>query len=74
MFINTSIKKCEERDPKGLYRMAREGQLKGFTGISDPYEEPINSDIVLNSDGSVPPDKLVDEIFNFLIDSGYISH
>ena len=74
VFINTSIKKCEERDPKGLYRMAREGQLKGFTGISDPYEEPTNSDIVLNSDGSVPPDKLVDEIFNFLIDSGYISH
>ncbi len=74
VFINTSMKKCEERDPKGLYRMAREGQLKQFTGISDPYEEPINSDIVLNSDGSVPPDKLVDEIFNFLIDSGYISH
>ncbi len=74
VFISTSLKKCEERDPKGLYKMAREGQIKEFTGISDPYEEPVNPDIVLNSDGSVTPEELVDEVFDYLINLGYLFH
>jgi adenylylsulfate kinase len=40
---------CEERDPKGLYKKARAGQLKNFTGIDDPYEEPENAEVVIEA-------------------------
>ena len=62
VFVNTPITKCEARDPKGLYKLAREGKLKSFTGVSDPDEVPTKSDIVINSDGSTSPDKLVQNI------------
>src|SRR5512137_690122 len=42
IFVDTPVDICEERDPKGLYKKARRGELKGFTGIDDPYEEPLN--------------------------------
>jgi len=45
VFINTPIEICEQRDPKGLYKKARAGEIKGFTGIDDPYETPQNPDI-----------------------------
>ena len=72
VYVNTSLSKCEERDSKGLYRLAREGKIKQFTGISDPYEEPINADIIINSDGSKSPEKLVDIIFQEIKQKGYI--
>ena len=71
IYVNTSLEKCEERDAKGLYKLAREGVIKEFTGISDPYEEPINADIVVNSMGT-PPEELVDQIFLKIIDKGYL--
>ena len=40
---------CERRDPKGLYKKARAGELKNFTGIDDPYEEPENPELVVDS-------------------------
>ncbi len=49
VFIDSSIEKCEERDVKGLYRKARSGEIKDFTGISSPYETPKNADITLNT-------------------------
>jgi len=73
VFVNTSLEKCEERDSKGLYKLAREGKIKEFTGISDPYEEPEHAEIVVNSDGLILPEKLVDMIFNKIIKIGYIS-
>ena len=73
VFINTSLKKCEERDSKGLYKLAREGKLKEFTGISDPYEKPKNPEISINSDGSLPPERLVDMLYDKIIEIGYIS-
>ena len=45
IFVNTSLEKCEERDSKGLYKLAREGKIKEFTGISDPYEKPLSPEI-----------------------------
>ena len=66
IFVNTSLEKCEERDSKGLYKLARQGKIKGFTGISDPYEEPKSPDIVINSDGSKSPEELVDYIYQIL--------
>jgi len=72
IFVNTSLEKCEERDSKGLYKLAREGKIKEFTGISDPYEEPKSPDILINSDGSESPEKLVDQIFQKLFNMGYL--
>lgn len=48
VFVNTPIEVCEERDPKGLYKKARAGEIKGFTGIDDPYEAPANAELILD--------------------------
>lgn len=50
VYMKVPISICEERDPKGLYKKARAGQLKGFTGIDDPYEEPTNPELVLEAE------------------------
>lgn len=50
VFMKTSLECCERRDVKGLYKLAKEGKLKNFTGISDPFEEPLSSDIILDGD------------------------
>ena len=47
VFVDTPIELCEERDVKGLYAKARAGEIKGFTGVDDPYEAPIEPDLVL---------------------------
>ena len=50
--VATSVEECERRDRKGLYKLAREGKIKEFTGISDPYEAPTNAEIVLDTEGT----------------------
>ena len=72
VYVNTSLKKCEERDSKGLYKLARKGQIEQFTGISDPYEDPINADIIINSDGSKTPVNLVNIIYEKIKQKGYV--
>ncbi|MFM7033904.1 MAG: adenylyl-sulfate kinase [Planctomycetia bacterium] len=62
---------CEGRDPKGLYKKARAGEIKGFTGIDDPYEEPLHPEIVLDS-ASTPPDVLADQVIGWLEEAGMI--
>lgn len=47
VFVDTPIEVCEQRDPKGLYKKARAGELKGFTGIDDPYEAPLKAELIL---------------------------
>ena len=49
VFVDTPIEVCEERDPKGLYKLARDGKLPNFTGISSPYEPPDHPELVLNT-------------------------
>jgi len=49
VYCQCDLKICEERDPKGLYVRARKGEIKDFTGISSPYEEPIKPDMILNT-------------------------
>ena len=70
--ISTSLEKCEERDVKGLYKLAREGKLKEFTGISDPYEDPINPELKIDS-SEIEPEKLVEKIYNYIEKRGFIS-
>jgi bifunctional enzyme CysN/CysC len=50
IFISAPLGECEKRDPRGLYRKARAGEIKGFTGIDSPYEGPENPDLVLHTD------------------------
>jgi adenylylsulfate kinase len=50
IFVKASIEICEARDPKGLYKKAKSGEIKEFTGISAPYEEPLNAEIILDAD------------------------
>ena len=71
IFVNTSLKKCEERDSKGLYKLARKGIIKEFTGISDPYEIPKNAEIVIDS-GEKTPEDLVEELYGKIQELGYI--
>ncbi|MDM5225422.1 adenylyl-sulfate kinase [Cytobacillus sp. NJ13] len=49
VYVKCSLEECEKRDPKGLYKKARNGEIKQFTGIDQPYEEPKNPDIVLDT-------------------------
>jgi adenylylsulfate kinase len=52
VFVDCPLKEAESRDPKGLYKKARAGEIKNFTGIDDPYEAPLNADIHLHTDKS----------------------
>jgi len=71
VFVKASVEVCEARDPKGLYRKARAGLLKGFTGIDDPYEEPLSAELVLDS-AAVPADVLAGAVVDRLADLGMI--
>ena len=65
IFVNTSLEECEKRAPKGLYKKARAGELKNFTGIDSLYEEPENPDLILDTTSS-NAEELTDQIINFL--------
>ena len=65
VFVDTPLEECERRDPKGLYRKARAGTLKNFTGIDSPYEAPLNPELVLKT-MDVSPEKLVDRVMEEL--------
>lgn len=65
VFVDAPIEVCEQRDPKGLYKKARAGEIKGFTGIDDPYEEPLTPELVLLA-AEKTPDVLAEEIFSYL--------
>ena len=54
VFIDTPLDVCEERDPKGMYKKARTGEIPNFTGISDPYEPPENPELVIHTTDSTP--------------------
>lgn len=56
IFLDTPIAECEQRDPKGLYKKARAGQISDFTGIDAPYERPPNADITLHTERFTPPE------------------
>lgn len=71
IFVDAPLEVCEKRDPKGLYKKARAGELKGFTGIDDPYEAPVKPELVLDA-GNKVADVLADEVIAFLQRSGKI--
>ncbi len=71
VFVDTPLEICESRDPKGLYKKARAGEIKGFTGIDDPYEPPLNAELVLDA-GDREADALATEVVEFLRSAGKI--
>jgi len=70
IYVNASLETCEKRDPKGLYKKARAGELKGFTGIDDPYEAPEKPELVLDADKK-SIDELANEVMAYLDSKGY---
>jgi adenylylsulfate kinase len=71
IFVDAPIEVCEVRDPKGLYKKARAGELKGFTGIDDPYEPPLEAELVLDA-ATRPADALADDVIASLKAAGKI--
>jgi len=69
--VDCALEVCEERDPKGLYRKARAGQIPEFTGISAPYEAPLSPDIVLHTD-QLTREASVQRLLGYLAANGYL--
>ncbi|KAL2348310.1 hypothetical protein Fmac_002310 [Flemingia macrophylla] len=74
VFIDVPLDVCEARDPKGLYKLARAGKIKGFTGIDDPYEPPYNCEIVLQQKGNecMSPSVTAGIVISYLEKNGYL--
>ena len=69
--ISTPLAVCEERDVKGLYAKARQGIIKGFTGIDDPYENPENPEISIDT-SDISQEEAVEEVWAYLENEGYL--
>jgi adenylylsulfate kinase len=73
VYVQAPLTVCESRDVKGLYAKARTGQIKHFTGISDPYEEPLNPEVICLTD-QFTIEECVYQLVNYLNYQGYIKH
>ena len=72
MFIDTPLEICESRDPKGLYKKARKGEIPNFTGISSPYETPVNPEIHIKA-GETTLEESVDQVINYLESNNFLN-
>lgn len=73
IYVKCSLEKCEERDVKGLYKKARAGLIPAFTGISSPYEEPVNPELVLDTT-STSIEECVEQLIGYLRAKNVISN
>lgn len=71
IYVKCSIEECEKRDPKGQYKKARAGIIKNYTGVSAPYEEPENPDLILDTEKK-PLEECVDMVIDLLIRKGLV--
>ena len=72
VFVDTPLEVCEQRDPKGLYKKARAGEIKNFTGIDDPYESPNSPELHLRGGDDRTPTAQAEEVMSVLRDRGNI--
>jgi adenylylsulfate kinase len=72
IYVRASLARCEQRDPKGLYKKARLGEITDMTGVGAPYEEPENPELVLDTEHE-PIDQNVAAVLEYLSTHGYIS-
>jgi adenylylsulfate kinase len=71
VYVDTPLNICEQRDPKGLYKKARAGEIKHFTGIDDPYEAPHEPELVLHG-GQQTPEDLAHQVIDYLVERDII--
>jgi sulfate adenylyltransferase len=71
VFVDTPLEVCEERDTKGMYAKARRGEIKGFTGIDDPYEPPLHPEITINTTSHTPEEN-AGLILDYLVGKGFV--
>jgi sulfate adenylyltransferase len=71
IFVDTPLEVCEQRDIKGMYAKARRGEIKGFTGLDDPYEEPLNPEIRIDTT-NCPPEDNARQIIRQLLERGFL--
>lgn len=71
VYVKCSVDVCEERDTKGLYKKARSGEVKDFTGISAPYEEPHNPELTIDS-SKLSVEESARAVLNYLIEKKYV--
>src|SRR5580700_5498881 len=71
VYVHASLAEAEKRDPKGLYKKARAGQIKGFTGIDDPYEAPEKPEILIDTE-ELQPEVAAEQILSHLEQHGYL--
>ncbi|KAJ4823329.1 Adenylyl-sulfate kinase 1, chloroplastic [Turnera subulata] len=74
VFMDMPLDVCEARDPKGLYKLARAGKIKAFTGIDDPYEPPLHCEIVLKHEegNCASPYEMAETVITYLEENGYL--
>lgn len=72
VYCRCSLEVCEKRDVKGLYKRARQGEIREFTGISSPYEEPANPELVIDT-GEAALETCVDQVITYLGRNGYLN-
>jgi adenylylsulfate kinase len=73
VYVYAPLEVCEQRDPKGLYKKARAGEIKNFTGIDDPYEAPESPELIINT-GDFDLETCAAQVMKYLEDNGYIDN
>jgi bifunctional enzyme CysN/CysC len=71
IYVHASVETCAVRDPKGLYRRARSGEIRNFTGVDSPYEPPESPELRLDTEGATPHE-LADRVLAWLREHGYL--
>ena len=71
VFVSADLSVCEERDPKGLYKKARSGEIKNFTGIDAPYEEPVNPDLIIKTD-KYTIEECANQVVEYMLEKKFI--
>ena len=69
--VSTPLETCEKRDVKGLYAKARQGIIKGFTGIDDPYEKPVNPELSIDT-SNISQEEAVQQVLIYLENEGFL--
>lgn len=72
IYVNTPINECENRDVKGLYKLAREGVIKQFTGITDPFEDPKTNELTIDGSNNISLNKNLEKIINLLLEKNIL--
>lgn len=71
VYVKASVDECEKRDVKGLYKKAKAGEIKGFTGVDDPYEEPLNPEVICDTEHETP-EQSAEKVVRRLEELGYL--